>query len=119
MSTTVQPLAVRLVERLVELADRAIPGRRPIRARIGVVDEPAEARAGAGRRPLQHLQVAVGVAEGEDRPAADEAVDADRLAGPVVDEVDLRLFASAPACRRAISNLILPEEPTTCSGGMP
>jgi hypothetical protein len=34
--------------------------------------------------------VAVGVAEGEDRAAPDELVDADRLAGLVVDEVDLR-----------------------------
>ena len=34
-------------------------------------------------------------------PAADEAVDADRLARAVVDEVDLRLASSAPACRRA------------------
>jgi hypothetical protein len=41
---------------------------------------------------LQHLVVAVGVAEGQDGPAADEAVDADRLAGPVVDELDLGLL---------------------------
>jgi hypothetical protein len=29
---------------------------------------------------LQHLQIAVGIAEGEDRPPPDEAVDADGLA---------------------------------------
>ena len=49
----------------------------------------SEARSVAGRGPLQHLLVAVGVAEREDGPAADEAVDAHRLAGTVVDELDL------------------------------
>ncbi|MCY1344843.1 hypothetical protein D9M69_308900 [compost metagenome] len=43
-----------------------------------------EAFAAAGGGPLQHLQVAVGVAEGEDRPAADDRIDAHRLAGAVV-----------------------------------
>ena len=82
MSTTVQPLRVRLVERLVELADvrRAVVG--PFALGVGVVDEPHEARARSGRGPLEHLLIAVGVAEGEDRAAADEAVDADRLARP-------------------------------------
>jgi hypothetical protein len=39
---------------------------------------------------LQHLQIAVGIAERGDRSPADVLVDADRLAGLVVDEVDLR-----------------------------
>src|SRR5580658_2532505 len=55
-----------------------------------MVDEPHEARAAASRSPLQHLQVAVGIAEGEYRPAADEALDAHGLARPIVDEIDLR-----------------------------
>jgi len=42
-----------------------------------------EARACGCRGPLQHLKVPIGVAEGEDRAAADEAVDADRLTGTV------------------------------------
>src|SRR5262249_38311335 len=50
-----------------------------------------EARALAGGGPLEHLLVAVGVAEGQQRPPADELLDADRLAGAVVDEVDLGL----------------------------
>ena len=73
----------------------------------------------AGRGPFQHLQVAVGVAEREDRAAADELVDADRLAGLVVDEVDLRQLAPAPACRSPHLELGHADVPTTCSGGMP
>jgi hypothetical protein len=53
-----------------------------------VVHEPHEARAAAGSRPLQHLLVAVRVAEGEHRPPPDEAVDDDGLAGSVVHELD-------------------------------
>ena len=43
-----------------------------------------QARAVAGGGPLEHLQVAVGVAEGEDRSAANHAVDTYRLAGAVI-----------------------------------
>ena len=46
-------------------------------------------RAPVPRRPLQHLQIAVGVADSEDRSPADELGDADGLARAVVDEVDL------------------------------
>ena len=56
---------------------------------VGVMDDQAEARAAAHRGPLQHFEIAVGVAERGDRAAADVLVDADRLAGLVVDEVDL------------------------------
>src|SRR6188508_2350037 len=78
-----------LVPRLVELADMALAVVGELAHGIGVMDEAHEARAGTARGILQHLLVAVGVAEGEDRAAADEAVDADRLARPVVDELDL------------------------------
>jgi hypothetical protein len=45
-------------------------------------------------------------------------VDADGLAGLVVDEVDLGLAADdGPS--GVISNSVLMLEPTTCSGGMP
>src|SRR5690606_25200353 len=57
---------------------------------VGVVDDQAEAGAVAGGGPLEHLEVAVGVAEGEDGTLADEALDADGLAGFVVHEVRLR-----------------------------
>ena len=82
MLTTVQPLRLRLVERLVELADVRLAVVGPLALGVGVVDEEAEARAAAGGGPLQHLQVAVGVAEGGDRAAADVRLDADRLARP-------------------------------------
>src|SRR5262245_63116272 len=42
------------------------------------------------RGVLEHLQVAVGIAEGGERPAADDLLDVDRLAFLVVDEVDAR-----------------------------
>ena len=54
--------------------------------------------------PLQHLEVAVGVAKGEDRAAADEPVDPDWLAGLVVDEVDL---GQARDHRHAVAKLVL------------
>lgn len=38
----------------------------PLARRVGVVHIEAEARAGTGAGPLQHLQVAVGVAAGGD-----------------------------------------------------
>src|SRR5262245_3993320 len=54
-----------------------------------------EAEGGAWRltraaycRVLQHFQVTVGVAEGHDRSAADEVVNADGFAGAIVDEFD-------------------------------
>src|SRR5690242_1339271 len=43
-------------------------------------------------RPLQHFQVAVRVAECHDRLLANESIDADRFARPVVNELDLWLF---------------------------
>jgi hypothetical protein len=60
--------------------------------------------------------IAVGVAEGEDWPPSDEMVDGDRIAGPVIDLGSFirRGFPSAP-----ILNSVTPDEPTTCSGGMP
>jgi hypothetical protein len=33
---------------------------------------------------LQHLEITIGIAEGEDRAPADEAVDADRFARAIV-----------------------------------
>src|SRR6185295_13431958 len=45
--------------------------------------------ARAGRRPLEHLQVAVRITERRDRPSPDGGLDADWLPRPVVDEVDL------------------------------
>ena len=52
--------------------------------------QPETAPVAGQRRPLQHLEVAVGVAEGGDGAPADVRVDTDRLAGLVVDEVHRR-----------------------------
>jgi hypothetical protein len=80
----------RFVECLVELADLRIAVVGVFTLGVGVMHKACKAGARAGHRPLQHLQVAVGVAESEDRAAADEAIDADRLARAVVDELDFR-----------------------------
>ena len=76
---------------------------------LGVVvqHQEAEARAVAGGGPFQHLAVAVGVAEGDLRPLADEEVDADRLAGAVVDEEGLGL---AHQHRLAVDRLVLGDD---------
>jgi hypothetical protein len=44
--------------------------------------------------PFQHPLIAVGVAERQDRAPPDEAVDADRLAGAVIDKLDLEVERS-------------------------
>ena len=51
---------------------------------------------------LQHLDVAVGVAERGDRATADVLIDADRFAGFVVNEVD---FRQAHEHRRPVTQL--------------
>ena len=56
---------------------------------VVVVHEQCEACAWTGRGPLQHLKVAVRVAERGNRPPADAAVDADGFPLLVVDQVDL------------------------------
>ena len=90
----------------------------PLALGVGVVDDHAETRAGSRRRPLEHLEVAVGVAERRDRPAADQLLDSDRFAGLVVHVVDL---GKAHEHGHAVSKLVLHLRrlPTTCSGGMP
>src|SRR4051812_10285692 len=65
------PLAFdRLVPRLVEPANAALAVIGVLALGIGVMDQAHEAQAGSARRVLQHLLVAVGVAEGEDRTTA-------------------------------------------------
>lgn len=57
-----------------------------------MVDVEAEARAAAGGRPLEHLQVAIGVAECGNGAAADVLLDGDGLAVLVVEEMQFREF---------------------------
>jgi hypothetical protein len=54
------------------------------------MDQADQARSGPGGGPFQHLLVAVGVPEGNDRAMPDETIDAERLARAVVDEFDFR-----------------------------
>src|ERR1700674_1430927 len=94
----------RLVERLVELADIGVPVIGVFAHRVGMMHEPHEAEVLADSSPFQHLLVAVGIAEGEDRLAPDEMVDAFGLPRPVVDEQDLGLLHQD---RARIPHLIL------------
>ena len=86
---------------------------------IGVMEDGHAARLVAGRRPLQHLKVAIGVAEREDRPTPDDAIDPHRLAGAIIDELDRGLLEERGFAVRADLELVTPDEPTTCSGGIP
>src|SRR3954452_13590422 len=79
--------SLRLIQGLVRPSDVRLTIVGVFAQRIGVMHDAHQTRTTAGRRPLQHLKVAVRVAEGEDRAAADEPVDADRLAGFIVDEL--------------------------------
>ena len=88
MSTTVQPLALASSSAFRD-GRRATCGHKPTHDRHPCGGHRAETRAAPGGRPLEHLQVAVGVAESSDRAPADVRVDADRLACLVIDEVDL------------------------------
>jgi hypothetical protein len=72
MSTISQPRRA-LVEAAVQPADVAVAVVGELALGVGVVDEQAEARPVAGGGPFQHLEVAVGVAGGEDRALADVA----------------------------------------------
>ena len=57
---------------------------------VAVVNKDHQAKPGTTGGPLQHLQVAVGVAEGGDWPLTDELLDGGGLALFVVEEVELR-----------------------------
>ena len=54
---------------------------------VGVVDEQRERRAVTARDVLEHLEVAVGISHGQDRPAPNMLVYTHRLARLVIDEV--------------------------------
>src|SRR5262245_58976107 len=84
-------LCPRLVERLVEPADRRLAVVGELALGVVVAHDQHQPSALPGLRELQHLQVAVGIAERGDRAPPDGAVDAHRLSRPVVDEGELRL----------------------------
>ena len=74
------------VEAFVELADVGLAVIGPFALGIGVMDGEAESWAAACGGSLQHLEVAIGVAEGGKRASADMTLDAHRLALLVVVE---------------------------------
>jgi len=96
MLTTVHPFELASSRRLVEFADwgRAIVS--PFPGSIGM-DKEAEARTGARGGPLKHLEIAIGVSECGERPAADESLNADSFAFAIADELHLRQFDSGIA----------------------
>jgi hypothetical protein len=77
---------LRFVETLVELADLGLAVVGPIALGVGVVYVEAESRAAARSGPLEHLQVAIGVAESGDWSAADVTLNAYGFALLVVVE---------------------------------
>jgi hypothetical protein len=77
---------VGLVERLVESTNPRTAVIRVCTLSVGVMHDHHQSYVAPRRGVLEHLEVAVGVAECRQRPAADAAVDADRLAGSVVDK---------------------------------
>src|SRR5262245_57128227 len=54
------------------------------------MDQADEPRAASGRGPLQHLLIAVGIAEGKDRAPSDKFLNSHGLAWSVINEIDLR-----------------------------
>ena len=100
----------RFVESYGQSPDVRGPVVGPFPFAIGVMDDDSEPGAPACRDPLEHLEISIGIAECRDRPAADYLVDADRLAGAVVDKVDLR---QAQQDRSAVTHLILDLHPAS------
>ena len=77
------------VEPFLQAADAGIAVISPFSVAIGMVNVEGESRPRSGRGPLQHLQVAIRVAESGDGAAADVLVDPNRLASLVVNEAYL------------------------------
>src|SRR5262249_44164087 len=80
------------VEGLVEAAETRLAVVGELALGVSMMDDQPQARPGTDGRVLEHLQVAVRVAERQYRLAADGAVDADGFASAVVDELDPGLF---------------------------
>jgi hypothetical protein len=81
---------VGFVEGFVEFTDQGCAVIGVLASGVGVVDEKHETWAEASGCSLKHLLVAVGVAEGGNGALADVVVNADGLAGAVVEEIKLR-----------------------------
>ena len=80
------------VEAAGELADMTFAVVGELTRGVVVMNEQPETRTLTAGGPLEHLEVAVGIAESGDRAAANMLVDADRLAGAIVDEIEIGHF---------------------------
>ncbi len=118
MSTTIQLFYRRCIERFVEAAEGRVAIVGVFARGVGVMDDEAKAGATGHRRPLQHLQIAVGIAEGRDRAAPMNSLMPTGL--PALSSTKFtsgrRKSSGLPS---RIWNLVLTDEPTTCSGGTP
>src|SRR5258705_3869196 len=76
---------LRLVERLVEFPDARLAVVGPFAHGVRVMDKTPEAGTLARGRPLQHLQITLGNAQAENRPATDILGDVDPLARALYD----------------------------------
>jgi hypothetical protein len=65
------PPVDRFIQRLIQMTNFRFAIIGPFALGIGVADQERQARTLSGSCPLQHLQVAVGVAECGDRTPAD------------------------------------------------
>src|SRR5260221_7121965 len=75
------------VQRFVEATKGRVPVVSIFAFGVGMMNNQAKAASTGHRRPLQHFEIAVRVAERSDRSAADILVDAHWLADVVVDEI--------------------------------
>jgi hypothetical protein len=85
---------------------------------VRVMDNQSDAGRTADGGELQHLQVAIGVAEHGDGPAADDLLDGRRLA-PLSSQCAISGRIAITGLPPRNSNLVFRSVPTTCSGGMP
>src|SRR6185503_522871 len=81
---------LRFVECLIKTAEPSLAVVCPLAHGVGMMDNEGEARATPGGRPLEHLQIAVGVPEGGNGAAADECLDTDGFPSLVVKEMEFR-----------------------------
>src|SRR5260370_18638482 len=73
------------VQGLVEAPERRVPIVRVFALHVGMMDDQAEAGATRHRCPLQHFDIAVGIAESGDRGAAAILTSTYRRPGLAVD----------------------------------
>jgi len=83
-------IGIRLVESLVELTDVAFAVVGKLAVRICVVNKESQSTAFTTHGVFDHLDIAVGIAECQNRTATNVLIDSYRLARLVVDEINLR-----------------------------